>query len=167
MMIPTTQELLDFTNRTVIVTGASQGIGAGIARRFGEAGANVVVHYRGSQSGANELVNQITEREGKAVAAQADLSNEDACASLITRAIDTFGGLHVLVNNAGIFPNKALLEMTIKACKKQGKYVGICGQGPSDYPDFARWLLDQGIESMSLNPDTVVETWLFLAGESV
>jgi pyruvate,water dikinase len=62
---------------------------------------------------------------------------------------------------------KALLKMTIKACKKQGKYVGICGQGPSDYPDFARWLLDQGIESISLNPDTVVETWLFLAGESV
>jgi len=62
---------------------------------------------------------------------------------------------------------KALLEMTIKACKKQGKYVGICGQGPSDHPDLARWLLDQGIESMSLNPDTVVETWMFLAGESV
>jgi pyruvate,water dikinase len=62
---------------------------------------------------------------------------------------------------------KALLEMTINACKKQGKYVGICGQGPSDHPDLARWLLDQGIESMSLNPDTVVETWLFLAGEVV
>ena len=62
---------------------------------------------------------------------------------------------------------KALLAMTIAACKKQGKYVGICGQGPSDYPDLARWLLDQGIESMSLNPDSVIETWLFLAGESV
>ncbi len=62
---------------------------------------------------------------------------------------------------------KALLAMTISACKKQGKYVGICGQGPSDYPDLARWLLDQGIESMSLNPDTVVETWMFLAGETV
>ena len=62
---------------------------------------------------------------------------------------------------------KALLSMTIAACKKQGKYVGICGQGPSDHPDLARWLLEQGIESMSLNPDTVVETWLFLAGESV
>lgn len=62
---------------------------------------------------------------------------------------------------------KALLSMTIAACKKQGKYVGICGQGPSDYPDLARWLLDQGIESMSLNPDTVIETWMFLAGESV
>ena len=62
---------------------------------------------------------------------------------------------------------KALLAMTISACKAQGKYVGICGQGPSDYPDLARWLLDQGIESMSLNPDTVIETWVFLAGESV
>ena len=62
---------------------------------------------------------------------------------------------------------KALLAMTIKACRDAGKYVGICGQGPSDHPDLARWLLDQGIESMSLNPDTVVETWMFLAGEAV
>jgi pyruvate,water dikinase len=62
---------------------------------------------------------------------------------------------------------KAMLEMTIKACKKQGKYIGICGQGPSDHPDLAKWLLGQGIESMSLNPDTVVETWMLLAGESV
>ncbi len=62
---------------------------------------------------------------------------------------------------------KALLAMTISACKAQGKYVGICGQGPSDHPDLARWLLDQGIESMSLNPDTVIETWMFLAGETV
>ena len=60
---------------------------------------------------------------------------------------------------------KALLKMAISACLKRGKYIGICGQGPSDHPDFARWLLDQGIESISLNPDTVIETWLFLAGE--
>ena len=62
---------------------------------------------------------------------------------------------------------KAMLEMTIKACKKHGKYIGICGQGPSDHPDLAKWLLDQGIESMSLNPDSVVETWMFLAGEKI
>jgi pyruvate,water dikinase len=62
---------------------------------------------------------------------------------------------------------KALLALTISACKAQNKYVGICGQGPSDHPDLARWLLEQGIESMSLNPDTVVETWMFLAGEKV
>ena len=58
---------------------------------------------------------------------------------------------------------KAMLEMAITACRKANKYIGICGQGPSDYPDLALWLLDQGIESMSLNPDTVVETWLYLA----
>src|SRR4051794_9800774 len=59
-----------------------------------------------------------------------------------------------------------MLELAIRACKAQGKYVGICGQGPSDPPDLAQWLLEQGIESMSLNPDTVVETWLALAGQS-
>lgn len=62
---------------------------------------------------------------------------------------------------------KAMLEMTIKACKKRGKYVGICGQGPSDHPDLAMWLLEQGIESMSLNPDSVIETWMMLAGREV
>jgi len=62
---------------------------------------------------------------------------------------------------------KAMLSMTIKACLANGKYVGICGQGPSDHPDLALWLVNEGIESMSLNPDTVVETWMFLAGESV
>ena len=56
-----------------------------------------------------------------------------------------------------------MLELAIKACKEEGKYVGICGQGPSDHPDLAEWLLGQGIESMSLNPDTVVDTWLALA----
>ena len=60
---------------------------------------------------------------------------------------------------------KKMLHLAISACRRQGKYVGICGQGPSDHPDLARWLLDEGIESMSLNPDTVVETWLFLAGQ--
>ena len=60
---------------------------------------------------------------------------------------------------------KAMLSMAIAACRKQGKYIGICGQGPSDHPELAKWLLDQKIESMSLNPDTVVETWLFLAGQ--
>ena len=61
---------------------------------------------------------------------------------------------------------KALLHMAIQACRKAGKYVGICGQGPSDHPDLAQWLLDEGIESVSLNPDTVLATWLYLAGES-
>jgi pyruvate,water dikinase len=61
---------------------------------------------------------------------------------------------------------KSLLSMAIRACKNAGKYIGICGQGPSDHPDFARWLVDQGIDSLSLNPDTVVETWLYLANSA-
>ena len=56
-----------------------------------------------------------------------------------------------------------MLERAIKACRDADKYVGICGQGPSDHPDLAAWLLNQGIASMSLNPDTVVDTWLMLA----
>jgi len=62
---------------------------------------------------------------------------------------------------------KAMLKLAIDACKRNGKYVGICGQGPSDHPDLAQWLLDEGIESMSLNPDSVVETWMMLAGKSL
>jgi pyruvate,water dikinase len=69
---------------------------------------------------------------------------------------------------AGLFDErdpavKKMLSMAIQTAKKKGKYVGICGQGPSDHPDLAEWLMDQGIESVSLNPDTVVDTWLQLA----
>ncbi len=60
---------------------------------------------------------------------------------------------------------KQMLHMAIQACRKAGKYAGICGQGPSDHPDLAKWLMEEGIETMSLNPDTVVETWLFLGRE--
>jgi pyruvate,water dikinase len=73
---------------------------------------------------------------------------------------------------AGLFDERdeavrMLLKMAIDACLKAGKYIGICGQGPSDHPDLARWLVAQGIGSLSLNPDSVVQTWLFLAGETV
>jgi pyruvate,water dikinase len=58
---------------------------------------------------------------------------------------------------------KRLLSMAISACNRLGRYVGICGQGPSDHADFAEWLMDEGIQTISLNPDTVVDTWLRLA----
>lgn len=61
---------------------------------------------------------------------------------------------------------KALLHQAIQAAKRAGKYVGICGQGPSDHPDLARWLMEEGIDSVSLNPDSVVETWLYLAEDN-
>jgi pyruvate,water dikinase len=62
---------------------------------------------------------------------------------------------------------KKMLQLAIQACRKQNKYVGVCGRGASDHPELARWLMDEGIDSVSLNPDTVVETWLYLAGEKV
>jgi pyruvate, water dikinase len=61
---------------------------------------------------------------------------------------------------------KEMLHMAITACRRVNKYVGICGQGPSDHPDLARWLVDEGIDSLSLNPDSVIETWLYLAGKT-
>ena len=60
---------------------------------------------------------------------------------------------------------KAMLHLAIQACRRAGKYVGICGQGPSDHPDLAQWLVSEGIESLSLNPDSVIETWIHLAGK--
>ena len=61
---------------------------------------------------------------------------------------------------------KAMLHLSIQACKRRGKYVGICGQGPSDHPDFARWLIEEGIDTISLNPDTVIDTWLYLSNKA-
>jgi pyruvate, water dikinase len=83
----------------------------------------------------------------------------------LTLGLDRDSGLELLAKD---FDERdpavqAMIEMSIKACLAQGKYVGICGQGPSDHPDFARWLVDLGISSISLNPDSVVETWKMLA----
>jgi pyruvate,water dikinase len=85
----------------------------------------------------------------------------------MTLALDRNSGLVASLFDERGEAVKALLHMAIQACRKQGKYVGICGQGPSDHPDLARWLVDEGIESVSLNPDTVVQTWLYLGGQSV
>jgi pyruvate,water dikinase len=84
----------------------------------------------------------------------------------LTLGLDRDSGLELL---AADFDERdpavqAMLSRAINACKAKGKYVGICGQGPSDHPDFAQWLADQGIESISLNPDSVVATWQRLAG---
>ena len=61
---------------------------------------------------------------------------------------------------------KALMAMAIRACRARGKYIGICGQGPSDHTDLAQWLIAQGIGTISLNPDSLLSTWLHLAGEA-
>ncbi len=81
----------------------------------------------------------------------------------LTLALDRDSGLVMEAFDERDAAVKRMLHLAIQACRKANKYVGICGQGPSDYPDLAEWLMSEGIESMSLNPDTVVETWLHLA----
>jgi len=83
----------------------------------------------------------------------------------LTLGLDRDSGLEILAKDFDERDPavKVLLSMAISACKRQGKYVGICGQGPSDHADFAQWLKEQGINSISLNPDTVIETWKRLA----
>jgi pyruvate,water dikinase len=81
----------------------------------------------------------------------------------LTLALDRDSGLVMEAFDERDPAVKRMLHLAISACRKANKYVGICGQGPSDYPDLAEWLMKEGIESMSLNPDTVVETWLHLA----
>lgn len=82
----------------------------------------------------------------------------------LTLALDRDSGLVSELFDERDEAVKFMLSRAIKACKKANKYVGICGQGPSDHPDLAKWLLDEGIESISLNPDTVIDTWLYIAG---
>jgi pyruvate,water dikinase len=84
----------------------------------------------------------------------------------MTLALDRDSGLVTIGFDERNPAVKSLIHQVIGACHKVGKYVGICGQGPSDYPDFARWLLKEGIDSVSLNPDSVVETWLFMAEQT-
>ncbi len=85
----------------------------------------------------------------------------------LTLGLDRDSGLELLAHDFDERDPavKALLKLAIGACKAEGKYVGICGQGPSDHPDFAQWLRDEGISSISLNPDSVVDTWQLLAGD--
>jgi pyruvate,water dikinase len=83
----------------------------------------------------------------------------------LTLGLDRDSGLELLAHDFDERDPavKALLRLAIGACKAEGKYVGICGQGPSDHPDFAQWLKDEGINSISLNPDSVIDTWQLLA----
>lgn len=104
-------DLLDLSGRSVLVTGAGRGIGAAIARRFAEAGAAVVVSFRTSAEGAAAVVRQIDDAGGTAVALQADVTRRAEVERLVAGTIAVHGGLDVLVNNAGIYPVSALLEM--------------------------------------------------------
>lgn len=109
--IPPVRSLFDFSGKTVIVTGSGSGLGQGIARRFAEAGARVVVHYNASRQGAAQVVSEIQTRGGTAVAIQADIVQPQDVARLVSETVDAFGQVDVLINNAGIYPLHGLLEM--------------------------------------------------------
>lgn len=101
---PSVPRLLDLSGRTAIITGASGGIGAGIARRFGEAGANVVCHYHRNRDAADRIAGDVRSRGGKAKAAHADIASSADIDALIAEARSEFGSVDILVNNAGIQP---------------------------------------------------------------
>lgn len=110
--VPHTRDLLDFTNQIVIVTGAGSGLGASVALRFAQAGASVVVNFRSSAEGAASVVAKIESMGGSAVAFQADVTREEDVSRLVAHAVERFGRLDVMVNNAGIYPLDPLLEMS-------------------------------------------------------
>lgn len=108
----------DFDNKTVIVTGASQGIGAAIARGYAAAGANIVVHYRSNKEPADEIVNDIANNGGNAIAIAAALNEVRDVDRLFNEVTDAFGNVDVLINNAGSFPNSPLLDLGLDDWQK-------------------------------------------------
>jgi pyruvate,water dikinase len=131
-----------------------------------------VMASHGLERGENGLrVIMMCEVPSNAVLAEAFLEHVDGFSigsndlTQFTLALDRDSGLVADLFDERDPAVKALAARAIEVCKKTGKYVGICGQGPSDHPDYAQWLVEEGIDSISLNPDTVLETWLFLAGQ--
>ena len=112
MKRPRPQELLDFANRVVVVTGAGKGIGGGVARRFAAAGASLLVHFRRSESQAQQTVAEIERSGGRALAVGADLTASAGVTDLVERCVSELGPPDAWVNNAGSYPHHALLEMS-------------------------------------------------------
>ncbi len=106
------QDLFDFNGKVVVVTGASQGIGAGICRQFSAAGASIVVHYRSKPDEASALVEELQSGGGRGLAVRADMTRREEVEKLVNDTVRHFGRLDVMINNAGIFPNAPLLDMT-------------------------------------------------------
>ena len=104
----------DFTGKKILITGGGNGIGAAVARRFAEAGADICLHYRSSREDAKHLVEECSLKAGKVVTLQADLEKPDAVKALFKQLREIFGSLHVLINNAGIYPVRPLAEMPLQ-----------------------------------------------------
>jgi pyruvate,water dikinase len=142
-------------------------------RTVGEAKQVVdLLAERGLKRGNNGLkVIMMCELPGNALLADQFLEHFDGFSigsndlTQLTLGLDRDSGIVAHLFDERNDAVRMLLSMAIKSCNKAGKYIGICGQGPSDHPDLARWLMEQGIDSVSLNPDSVLDTWFFLADE--
>ena len=153
---------MGFTNVEVMVP---------FVRTVGEAKQVVdLLAEKGLKRGENALkVIMMCELPANAILAEQFLEHFDGFSigsndlTQLTLGIDRDSGIIAHLFDERNDAVRALLSQAIQACKKAGKYVGICGQGPSDHPDLAKWLMDQGIDSVSLNPDSVLDTWFFLA----
>lgn len=109
----TVSQLPDLTGTVTVITGSGGGLGAGIARQFAAAGGAVVLHYRTSSDSAEELARELRASGGEAITAQADLTDAAQCDALMARAVEHYGRLDHLVNNAGVQPNEDLDGMTV------------------------------------------------------
>src|SRR3989304_7253382 len=146
---PPVRGLLDFRGKAVLVTGAGRGIGPGIALRFAEAGARVVVNYRESRKGAEAVVTQIEAGGGEAFAQRADVTRTKDVAGLFKRWGEAFGRLDVLINNAGTYPVAGLLQMSERewdaVVDANLKSVFLCTQAA------AQLMVGRGIQGAIVN----------------
>ncbi len=153
---------MGFTNVEVMVP---------FVRTVGEAKQVVeLLAEKGLKRGENDLkVIMMCELPANALLAEQFLEHFDGFSigsndlTQLTLGIDRDSGIIAHLFDERNDAVRLLLSQAIQACKKAGKYVGICGQGPSDHPDLAKWLMEQGIDSVSLNPDSVLDTWFFLS----
>jgi NAD(P)-dependent dehydrogenase (short-subunit alcohol dehydrogenase family) len=151
--IPQTKDLIDFSGQVILVTGSGRNIGAGIARRFAQAGARVVVNYNHSRSEAEALVKQLQREELVAFAIQADVSRREAVERLISDSIAHFGNLDIVINNAGIYPLASILDMTDEqwdtVLDANLRSVFLCTQLA------ARWWVEQGRGGAVVNVSSI------------
>lgn len=150
---PPINQLLDFSGKTVLVTGAGSGIGRGIALRFGEAGADVFVHYHSSVETAVSTVDEISQGGARAAAIAGDLTQEAEVTRVFEAVIKEFGRLDVLVNNSGIYPLASVLEMSPaewdRVMNINLRSAHLCTQAA------ARYWVDQGVQGAIINISSI------------